>query len=218
MDDQKREAQRQYHREYRRKNKERLKAQSHEYYLKNKERIKAKTTAYYYDNWAKCREARRTYAEKTKDEAYERQKAYQVKNKERLKAYHKAYRAANADGLKEKKKLSYERTKQAYLLRAMQRKARKRAAPGTCTKAQLDARIAFYGNKCAYCPGPFEHVDHVIPLSRGGSNWPANLRPACAKCNLSKSDMSAREWLASLTSSSDSGNRPASLQGTFASS
>jgi hypothetical protein len=28
--------------------------------------------------------------------------------------------------------------------------------------------------------------DHVKPLARGGSNWPANLRPACKSCNSRK--------------------------------
>jgi len=38
------------------------------------------------------------------------------------------------------------------------------------------------------CGAPWEHIDHVKPISKGGSNWPANLRPACEPCNLRKSD------------------------------
>ena len=29
-------------------------------------------------------------------------------------------------------------------------------------------------------------IDHVKPIARGGSNWPANLRPACTPCNSRK--------------------------------
>ncbi len=76
------------------------------------------------------------------------------------------------------------------------RRARIAKAPGLCSDEQLEARLAFYGYRCAYCGGPFEHVDHVIPLSKGGSNWPANLRPACKKCNLSKRAKRLKEWLA----------------------
>jgi 5-methylcytosine-specific restriction endonuclease McrA len=47
-------------------------------------------------------------------------------------------------------------------------------------------RMEFFDFKCSYCGGPFEEVDHAIPLSRGGSNWPANLRPACKSCNRRK--------------------------------
>jgi len=35
------------------------------------------------------------------------------------------------------------------------------------------------------CPDNF-HIDHVIPVSRGGSNEYGNLQVLCAFCNLSK--------------------------------
>lgn len=38
-------------------------------------------------------------------------------------------------------------------------------------------------------------VDHIRPLSRGGSNWPDNLACACASCNRSKNDKTLDEWL-----------------------
>lgn len=76
------------------------------------------------------------------------------------------------------------------------RRAARKNAPGYCTDEQLAARIAYYGNKCAYCPnGKYEHLDHVIPLARGGSQWPSNLRPACAQCNLSKGAKDLMTWL-----------------------
>lgn len=66
------------------------------------------------------------------------------------------------------------------------REARERGAAGTHTVEQLAARAAYFGNRCAYCRGPFEVVDHVKPLVALGSQFPANLRPACSKCNRSK--------------------------------
>lgn len=52
------------------------------------------------------------------------------------------------------------------------------------------------GKKCVYCDsgeGPF-HLDHVVPVSRGGSNSIDNLVVACAACNLSKGDRTPEEW------------------------
>ena len=50
------------------------------------------------------------------------------------------------------------------------------------------------GHRCEYCRAPeaifnfpFE-VEHIIPLSRGGSDNPANKGLACRSCNLFKSD------------------------------
>lgn len=48
---------------------------------------------------------------------------------------------------------------------------------------------------CVYCGSPYEHADHVIPLSRGGAHSRDNLVPACAACNLSKGAKLLEEWL-----------------------
>lgn len=45
--------------------------------------------------------------------------------------------------------------------------------------------------RCYYCrqetPGRTAHVDHVVPIARGGAHDVGNLCAACPKCNLSKS-------------------------------
>lgn len=46
------------------------------------------------------------------------------------------------------------------------------------------------------CTGNADHIDHVEPLARGGAHTVQNLRPACARCNLSKSDKTLEEWRA----------------------
>lgn len=51
------------------------------------------------------------------------------------------------------------------------------------TREQLAARMAYFGNRCWICAGPFEQVDHVKPLAKGGPHMLANLRPSCAPCN-----------------------------------
>lgn len=69
-------------------------------------------------------------------------------------------------------------------------KARLRGASGWATLSQIEARIAYYGGQCYLrldgCTGEYEHMDHVIPLVLGGSNWPSNQRPACGNCNTKK--------------------------------
>ncbi len=44
------------------------------------------------------------------------------------------------------------------------------------------------GRRCAYCGGPGDTVDHVVPRSRGGSGHWDNLVCACRDCNNRKAD------------------------------
>jgi len=46
---------------------------------------------------------------------------------------------------------------------------------------------------CAYCGGPAETVDHVIPRSRGGDSSWLNLVAACEACNGRKADRTPLE-------------------------
>lgn len=55
-----------------------------------------------------------------------------------------------------------------------------------CPDAKLKARIAYWGWRCWICKGPYDFMDHVIPRSRGGPDWPSNLRPVCNRCNAMK--------------------------------
>ena len=57
--------------------------------------------------------------------------------------------------------------------------------------------------RCAYCNVLLNRrtgktLDHVIPLSAGGSNSLKNLVPACRRCNEWKSDMTLDEFKQSL--------------------
>lgn len=66
------------------------------------------------------------------------------------------------------------------------RRALKRAASGSASKEAQLARVAYYGFRCYLCGGRWEAIDHVKPLSKGGSGWPSNLRPICQSCNSRK--------------------------------
>jgi len=52
------------------------------------------------------------------------------------------------------------------------------------------------GYRCSYCgttDGPFE-CDHIMPVSRGGTNDNSNLTTACVSCNRDKRAMTVDEW------------------------
>lgn len=64
--------------------------------------------------------------------------------------------------------------------------------------ASLRARIHERDNyQCQYCGdenGPFE-IDHIHPVSRGGTDEEDNLCLACKPCNISKSNKLLTEWV-----------------------
>jgi 5-methylcytosine-specific restriction endonuclease McrA len=74
-------------------------------------------------------------------------------------------------------------------VRHRNRRARKRNAEGRHAAEDI-ARIRVAQNDlCVFCEIELHgkgHVDHKIPLARGGSNWPSNLQILCGSCNLSK--------------------------------
>lgn len=77
------------------------------------------------------------------------------------------------------------------------RRARKRHAKGTHTCADIQAQYQRQKGHCYWCGKRLDktyNVDHVIPLSRGGSNWPSNLVIACRDCNNHKYNKLPHEW------------------------
>jgi 5-methylcytosine-specific restriction endonuclease McrA len=116
---------------------------------------------------------------------------------------------------------------QGHIDRA-RRRARKLQAQGFCTTQQWVDRVAYFGCRCFYCrreltwepkrPNTVTQ-EHLIPLSRNGSNWPANLVPACLDCNLKKGKKKLAEWVGfeptNVFTSLDSQSSPLGLSGTI---
>lgn len=53
-------------------------------------------------------------------------------------------------------------------------------------------------DQCVYCRNKLKnrgHLDHKIPLSKGGSNWPDNLQLLCGSCNRKKSARTHEEYI-----------------------
>lgn len=75
------------------------------------------------------------------------------------------------------------------------RRARKLNAPGSHTAAEWRVLVDEYDGRCAYCGSAGKMTrDHVVPLSRGGSDDIDNIVPACPTCNSSKGDRTLDEW------------------------
>lgn len=78
------------------------------------------------------------------------------------------------------------------------RRAREHGARGEFTWSEFMRIARRFDYCCAYCGEKPERLDpdHVVPLSRGGTNTPSNLLPCCLMCNSSKNAMTLSEWAA----------------------
>ena len=78
-------------------------------------------------------------------------------------------------------------------------RAIKLGAIGSHTTADIKALLLEQNNQCKaiWCGSSLEngyHVDHIVALSRGGSNGVENLQVLCPRCNLQKHTMFMQEW------------------------
>jgi hypothetical protein len=70
-------------------------------------------------------------------------------------------------------------------------KARRRGigAEGLHTGDDIKRIMKDQKGRCAYCRkkvGKEYHIDHIIPLAKGGTNFARNIQITCAKCNMEK--------------------------------
>ncbi|MGR9056053.1 HNH endonuclease [Rhizobium leguminosarum] len=77
------------------------------------------------------------------------------------------------------------------------RRARIAGSEGKHTAADIEEIHARQKYKCAECgvsTKKKKHVDHIMPLALGGSNWPSNLQILCPFCNDSKGAKHPIDW------------------------
>lgn len=56
-------------------------------------------------------------------------------------------------------------------------------SPGT---EAFEYAAIILGDPCVYCGEPSTEIDHIVPVSQGGTSEWDNLAPACTTCNRSK--------------------------------
>ncbi len=137
-----------------------------------------------------------------------------VRNNERSKHWH----YANKDHVRELHAQQYQENRETVLQRALDyqashpeyvkaREARRRARitknGGNCTTTELTDLYTQQEGRCGFCGIPVfyaikgdVHLEHMTPLSRGGTNDITNLVFSCSNCNLSKHDKTVDEWRA----------------------
>ena len=81
----------------------------------------------------------------------------------------------------------YDQTKHPVDVQNM--RAKRLGAEGKIDRSKWDDKLSLAGYKCVNCGSEADIViDHIIPLSKGGTNTIDNIQPLCRSCNSSKRD------------------------------
>lgn len=123
---------------------------------------------------------------------------------ERGQKYYKAYRKTERyrTAVKVATRAYAKNNPDKILEKVRAQRARRAGAGGTFTNVEWMILKLEWNVCCAYCGIRSAELtqDHVVPLSRGGSNTKDNILPACSSCNSRKRDRDVLEFLMEMNS------------------
>lgn len=163
-----------------------------------------------------CKVCKKTYDTKyvaeNKDKKYAVNKLYNEAHREEKRQYDAARRAELRDVINAKKRAYYHSEEGKRINRQWhldnwgkvvtskkntKHKRRESIGTSSLSGASLYEWTTLQVKVCKYCDVECEnsfHIDHVIPLSKGGLHELSNLVIACPSCNCSKGNKNIEEW------------------------
>lgn len=188
-----------YKSDYYSKNKEEINKKNRDYYHDNKERMKDSMSQYYQENKEELLSYQKQYYQNNKDKIKEYDKQYNLENKDKILTYHKMYRKSEHGKEVVRRYNNSIEGKLKNHNKTNKRRIRLINSENTLTSEELDSNISYFNNRCAYCECLFSednkmHLEHIVPVSKGGGTTKENIVPACATCNLSKGANFLGHW------------------------
>jgi len=176
-------------RAYREQNAERIAQYLSNYYVENKGQLSAYHKEWSADNADHLREYRQQQPPETPEQRERRLSHRREWRKQNLE-YERQYREKHRERLR-KYNREWLRAHPATMLAGLhRRRARVAESGGSYTPAEWRALCERYTYTCLCCgrqePEIKLTVDHVIPISKGGSNDISNIQPLCSSCNFRK--------------------------------
>jgi 5-methylcytosine-specific restriction endonuclease McrA len=113
------------------------------------------------------------WVKNNKDRFRKTQKAWQENNRDKCSAYVKKYNLLHPEQV----------TKSSRMRRELFK-----SIEGTFTLTEWNNLCQSVGNRCLWCgkSGIKLTIDHVVPITKKGTNYIDNLQPLCASCNSKK--------------------------------
>src|SRR5260221_8642592 len=145
--------------EWRKNNPEKTQAQKRRHYEANRDKLQAKGKKWVEANPEKAREIKRKHYGANTAKAIARAAKWRRDNPDKTRAH------------------------------APKSRARRALPPGSYTEADIQLQREKQNGLCFYCKRDISkkyHVDHYIPIAKGGTHDPSNIVLACPPCNVRK--------------------------------
>lgn len=183
-------------------NEERRKKADAAWCAANKEKIRDAHVAFYILNRDKVIEASADWAKNNPEKDRAARAAWRKANPEKVKNRHNAYRTRNPEKVKRCRDEWKKKNPEIIKIQSHTRRARKKANGGKLSPGISLKLLSLQRGKCAICKKSLKksgfHLDHIIPLSRGGANVDQNIQLTCPSCNIKKGGKDPIQFMQSL--------------------
>lgn len=169
--------------------------------VENPDKVRAMKRRAYQNKPDLYRKQKRDWARNNPEKTKASRKKDMEKHKDRYEKYWKEWYSTNSHIVVANAKKwaleNPEKAKRSAIAKEGRRRAAIKAGESAVTASVITAIIAKQKFKCAWCGTCIKksfHMDHVIPLSKGGAHSPSNLVGSCPTCNIRKSAKDPITW------------------------
>jgi hypothetical protein len=177
---------------YNRRNPKKVKAWGRTYQAKNREKLSVYLKNYRAQNLERIKELDKQWRLRNSEYKKIKDAEWAKNNLDKVREASRRYRQNNPEKAKESSRKYQKRNPE--IARAIAHRRRARIAELQVYKLPPKSIRRLMNRDCAYCGKKSKHLDHVIPISRGGYTGLGNLIQSCASCNLSKNSLLVVEW------------------------
>ena len=145
--------------------------------LANEQKVKAYEKSYYQENKERLNQSNSEWRKANIEQKKKADKQWAINNPQKVKINGFNWRLRNPE--------------KVSLARQLRRARLYKASLFLVTSKDIRRILA---KDCLYCGQPSRHIDHIVPLSRGGLHSVGNLAASCEPCNLQKNNKTIMEW------------------------
>jgi 5-methylcytosine-specific restriction endonuclease McrA len=181
------ERKKQADREYYQKNREKRKAASRRWHQENRTQALEVASKWRAENREQLLESKRRWYQENREQVLEGCRAWYEENRERVAEYQRVWYGENRDKRLEQARIWAQDN--PHLVRKYN--ATRRALKLDQFIEEVDPQVVYqdHGGCCGICKEFIEgdyHIDHIVPLSKGGMHGYINVQPAHPVCNMRK--------------------------------